>query len=169
MGASCACFCYVLLADAEGAWRCTHRSRARQYYTGQASDAPVIAVRTCSPPAEGTLLLVDHLSGHPAVNHEIGSCHKTRAVAIEEKGDHFRDILGAAHASCRMLEMVLAPQLAFLLTPHDDPAGADAVHPHLGSEADCQSMGQSHEPALAGRIGFGVRLGHQRAGWGNRK
>src|ERR1700732_1585713 len=110
------------------------------------------------------LLLVDHLSGHAAVDHETGSGHETRSVAIEEKGGHFRDVLGPAHASCRMLEMVLAPQLLFLLTSHDDPAGADAVHPHLGSEADRQGVGQRHEPALAGRIGFGVRLGHQRAG-----
>ena len=45
------------------------------------------------------LLLVNHLAGHAAIDHEIGSGDETRPVAIEEKGGHFRDVLGPADAS----------------------------------------------------------------------
>ena len=49
-----------------------------------------------------------------------------------------------------------------------DPAGADAIDPHIRAEADRERVGQRHQPALRGGIGFGVGLRHQRAGRGDR-
>ena len=43
-----------------------------------------------------------------------------------------------------------------------DPAGAHAIDPDVGAEADGERVGQREQPALGGRVGFGVGLRHQR-------
>ena len=67
-----------------------------------------------------------------------------------------------------MLEMILAPKLLLLLASDHYPTGTDAIDPHSRAEADRQRMGQGHEPALGGGVGFGVRLRHQRSRRGDR-
>src|ERR1700686_206040 len=92
------------------------------------------------------LLLVNHLAGHPAIDDEIGSGYEARPLAVDEKGDDLGDVLRLAYSAGRMLQLVFAPQSLFILTPHDDPARADAVDPHVWSKADGERMGQRDEP-----------------------
>ena len=72
---------------------------------------------------------------------------------------------GFSDAAGGMLGVVLAAQLGVFAG--GDPARADAIDPHVGTEADGERVGQRQQPALGGGIGFGVRLRHQRAGRGD--
>ena len=66
-----------------------------------------------------------------------------------------------SHTAHGMLVVVLLAQ--FAVVAGFDPARADAVHPHIRAEADRERVCQRDKATFGGRIGFGIRLRHQRA------
>src|SRR6266581_7439789 len=91
--------------------------------------------RTLSAPPS---LLIDHLARHAAVDHEIGAGDETGSLGVEQPADKFRDILWLANPAGRMLAVVLAAQTGIVLGL--DPAGTDAIDPHVRREADRQCV-----------------------------
>src|SRR5271165_6054380 len=96
-----------------------------------------------------SLLFVDHLARHAAIDDEIRPRDETRPLAVDEKGDDLGDVVRFACPAGRMLQMVLAPQFHSLLAPHDNPARAHAIDAHIGSKADGERMCERDEPTLA--------------------
>jgi hypothetical protein len=67
---------------------------------------------------------IDHLTGHAAVDDEIGAGDEAGALAVEEPEDDLGDVLRLADAAGRVLRVILAAQCALILRL--DPAGIEA-------------------------------------------
>src|SRR5205807_2833988 len=83
------------------------------------------------PPAKGEgraprerTLHVDHLDGHPPVQHQVLSGHESRFFRSGEEHAGRRDVLRAADPSDRMLGMILRPQG---VAGRMDPTGTDRI------------------------------------------
>ena len=101
-----------------------------------------------SPPSD-----IDHFFRHSPVDHEILAGDETALLRCEKDG-HGGDILDPPHPTGRMLLMIglgqrlRPPPVVLLPGGNIDPAGADAVHPDLGSETDGERMGEGGEPSF---------------------
>jgi hypothetical protein len=113
-----------------------------------------------------TLLLVDHLARHAAVNDKVRAGDEARTIAVEEPRNDLGDVLRLADPAGGMLSVILSAQCGIVLG--FDPARADAVDADIRTETDCQSVGEGDDAAFCRRIRFGVWLGHECARRRNR-
>src|SRR5262245_11517117 len=88
------------------------------------------------PAGQWQSLLVDHLAGHPAVDHGIRAGDEAGALAIKQPGNDFGSVCRVPDSTGGMLGVVLAAQGLLVFSADHDPAGADAIDPHVGPEAD---------------------------------
>ena len=100
--------------------------------------------------------VVDHLSGHTAIDADVFSGDKAGLVRAE-KQYHMGDIQGVAYPACRLLDGIGAFIYLILIV---DPAGGDGVDPDFACQADSQGVGQSGDAAFCRAVGFSLRLTH---------
>src|SRR3954447_12524882 len=107
------------------------------------------ALNPCNP-CYSSLLRVDHLPRHAAVDNELRPGDEP-ALRADQPRRQTSDVVGRPHAPGRMERMILWPRRIAL---GEDPSRADAVGPHVRCKADRQRMRQRHQAALR----CGVRL-----------
>ena len=100
--------------------------------------------------------MIDHLSGHAAVDADIFTGDESGFVRTEEQY-HVGDIQRIANASCGLLDGVRAVIDGKVRV---DPTGRDGVDAHLTAETDRQCVRKRGDTALGGGIAFALRLAH---------
>ena len=100
--------------------------------------------------------MVDHQTGHAAIDADVLACDETCLVGAKEE-HHVGDVEGIADTSCGLLNGIgtLIDGVGGV-----DPSRGDGVDAHLSGKTDCQGMGQCGNATFGCRVAFGLRLAH---------
>ena len=107
--------------------------------------------------------VVDHLSGHTAIDADVFSSDKAGLVRAE-KQHHMGDVQGITYSADRLLDGIGTFIYLILIV---DPAGRDGINADFACQADSQGVGQSGDTAFGCTVSLSLRLTHTVAAGGD--